>query len=159
MATHSSSLAWRIPWTEEPDHRAAKSWTQLKRLSTHAHIYVPICRKHISLRETFHLEITNGRDLVHKYCEALTQEQICILYRHPARNPPNLGKVILYRTVLSLKRHGREDSLEEETATHSSTLAWKIPWTEEPGRLQSMGLHRVRHKLEAEHARMTMINY
>ena len=54
---------------------------------------------------------------------------------------------------------GQEDPLEEETATHSSTLAWKIPWTEEPGRLQSMGLHRVRHKLEAEHARMTMINY
>ena len=35
---------------------------------------------------------------------------------------------------------GQEDSLEKEMATHSSTLAWKIPWTEEPGRLQSMGL-------------------
>ena len=34
---------------------------------------------------------------------------------------------------------GREDALEEEMATHSSTLAWTIPWTEEPGRLQSMG--------------------
>ena len=34
--------------------------------------------------------------------------------------------------------------LEKEMATHSSTLAWKIPWTEEPGRLQSMGLLRVR---------------
>ena len=34
---------------------------------------------------------------------------------------------------------GREDPLEKEIATHSSTLAWKIPWTEEPGRLQSMG--------------------
>ena len=34
---------------------------------------------------------------------------------------------------------GWEDSLEKEVATHSSTLAWKIPWTEEPGRLQSMG--------------------
>ena len=33
---------------------------------------------------------------------------------------------------------------EEETATHSSILAWKIPWTEEPGGLQSMGLQRVR---------------
>ena len=38
-----------------------------------------------------------------------------------------------------------EDPLEKEMATHSSTLAWKIPWTEEPGRLQSMGLQRVRH--------------
>ena len=34
---------------------------------------------------------------------------------------------------------GQEDPLEKEMATHSSTLAWKIPWTEEPGRLQSMG--------------------
>ena len=39
---------------------------------------------------------------------------------------------------------GREDPLEKEMATHSSTLAWKIPWTEEPGRLQSMGSQRVR---------------
>ena len=38
-----------------------------------------------------------------------------------------------------------EDPLEKEMATHSSTLAWKIPWMEEPGRLQSMGLQRVRH--------------
>ena len=34
---------------------------------------------------------------------------------------------------------GQEDPLEKEMATHSSTLAWKIPWTEKPGRLQSMG--------------------
>ena len=40
---------------------------------------------------------------------------------------------------------GQEDSLEKEMATHSSTLAWKIPWTEEPGGLQSMGSQRVRH--------------
>ena len=40
---------------------------------------------------------------------------------------------------------GWEDPLEKEMATHSSILAWKIPWTEEPGRLQSMGLQRVRH--------------
>ena len=40
---------------------------------------------------------------------------------------------------------GWEDPLEKEMATHSSVLAWKIPWTEEPGRLQSMGSQRVRH--------------
>ena len=39
----------------------------------------------------------------------------------------------------------QEDSLEKEMATHSSILAWKIPWTEEPGRLQSMGSQRVGH--------------
>ena len=40
---------------------------------------------------------------------------------------------------------GWEDPLEKEMATHSSTLAWKIPRTEEPGRLQSMGSQRVGH--------------
>ena len=40
---------------------------------------------------------------------------------------------------------GWENPLEKEMATHSSTLAWKIPWMEETGRLQSMGLQRVRH--------------
>ena len=40
---------------------------------------------------------------------------------------------------------GWEDPLEKEMAIHSSTIAWKIPWTEEPGRLQSMGSQRVGH--------------
>ena len=40
---------------------------------------------------------------------------------------------------------GQEDPLEKEMATHSSILAWKIPWTEEPSRLQSMGSQRVGH--------------
>ena len=40
---------------------------------------------------------------------------------------------------------GREDLLEKEMATHSSILAWKMPWMEEPGRLQSMGWQRVGH--------------
>ena len=44
--------------------------------------------------------------------------------------------------VLSL---GQEDPLEKEMATHSSILAWRIPWTEEPGEPQSMGSQRVRH--------------
>ena len=40
---------------------------------------------------------------------------------------------------------GQEDPLEEEMATHSSILAWKLLWTEEPGGLQFMGLQRIRH--------------
>ena len=40
---------------------------------------------------------------------------------------------------------GQEDSLEKGTATHSSVLTWRIPWTEEPSRLQSMGLQRVKY--------------
>ena len=45
--------------------------------------------------------------------------------------------------VTRVRSLGWEDPLEKEMATHSSTLAWKIPWTEEPGRLLSFGLHRV----------------
>ena len=41
---------------------------------------------------------------------------------------------------------GREDPLDKEMATHSSILAWEIPWTEKPGELQFMGLQRVRHE-------------
>ena len=54
------------------------------------------------------------------------------------KNPP----VMQETRVHSL---GWEDPLEEEMATHSIILAWGIPWTEEPGKLQSMGLQRVRH--------------
>ena len=46
--------------------------------------------------------------------------------------------------------HGSGNSLEEEMATHSIILAWEIPWTEEPGRLQSMDSQRVRHDLATE---------
>ena len=46
---------------------------------------------------------------------------------------------------------GSEDLLENEMATHSSILAWKIPWTKEPGRSQSMGSQRGGHDLATEH--------
>ena len=54
--------------------------------------------------------------------------------------PASAGDIELW--VRSL---GQEDPLEEGTATHSSILAWRIPMTEEPGRLQSTGSQRVRH--------------
>ena len=54
------------------------------------------------------------------------------------KNPPAMQET----WVQSL---GWEDPLEKGTATHSGILAWRIPWTEEPGRLKSMGLQRVGH--------------
>ena len=54
------------------------------------------------------------------------------------KNPPAMQEA----QVQSL---GREDSLEKGMSTHSSILAWRIPWTEESGRLQSMGSQRVGH--------------
>ena len=50
---------------------------------------------------------------------------------------------------------GREDPLEEEMATHFSILVWKIPWTEELGRILSMGLKRVRHNFVTEHTHVS----
>ena len=46
---------------------------------------------------------------------------------------------------IQVRSLGREDPLEKEMATHSNFLAWKIPWAEEPGRLESMGAKRVGH--------------
>ena len=46
---------------------------------------------------------------------------------------------------------GQEEALEKEMAINSSILAWKIPWTEEPGRLQSMGSQKVEHDKATEH--------
>ena len=54
---------------------------------------------------------------------------------------------------------GWEDPLEKEMATHSSIFAWKIPQTEEPGMLQSLGLQRVRHDLVTEHIHKPFIDY
>ena len=56
------------------------------------------------------------------------------------KNPPAVQET----QEMWIQSLGPEDPLEKEMATHSSILAWKIPWTEEPGGLQSMGLQRVR---------------
>ena len=54
-------------------------------------------------------------------------------------------KFLLLMQEMWVQFLGQEDSLEKEMATHSSILAWRIPWTEEHGRLPSMGWQRVRH--------------
>ena len=54
---------------------------------------------------------------------------------------------------------GCEVPLEKEMTTHSSILAWKIPWTEEPGRLQSMGSQRVRHDSDKEGAELSGLRF
>ena len=54
------------------------------------------------------------------------------------KNPPAVQET----QEIGVRSRGQEDPLEEGTATHSSILAWRIPWTEEPGGLQSMGSQR-----------------
>ena len=109
MATHSSILAWEIPWTEEP------GGLQSSRLQRVGH-------------------------------DCSTEQQLCIqnnctlTYKHSlvAQTVKNLP-IMQEAWVRSL---GQEDPLEKEMATHSSVFAWKIPWTDEPGALQSMGSQR-----------------
>ena len=68
----------------------------------------------------------------------LSKLRFASLVAQLVKNPPAIQETL----VRSL---GWEDPLEKGKATHSSILAWRIPWTEKPGRLQSMGLQRVRH--------------
>ena len=63
--------------------------------------------------------------------------QVVLVVKNLPANPGDIRDM-----VQSL---GQEDPLEEEMATHSSTPAWRIPWRKEPGRLQSLGSHRVGH--------------
>ena len=81
----------------------------------------------------------------------------CISHSEAWRNPAALWPLPVTTTVAQTEKHlptmwetqvqslGREDLLEKEMATHSSILAWKIQWTEDPGRLQSMRSRRVGH--------------
>ena len=71
------------------------------------------------------------------------EKQICQLEFHSliAQSVKNLPTV----QETWVRFLGQEDPLEKGMATHSSILAWGIPWTEKPGELQSMGLQRVRH--------------
>ena len=74
-----------------------------------------------------------------------------IFYYHEIPNPFDSCQCILGNQCLLALREtwvrslGRQDPLEKEMATHSSTLAWKIPWMEKPSGLQSMGSQRVRY--------------
>ena len=83
MGTHSSTLAWKIPWTEEPG--------RLQSVGSH--------------------RLSSGSD----------------------------HKASAYNAGDWVQSLGQKDPLEKEMATHSSILAWRIPWKEEPGVLQSMG--------------------
>ena len=63
----------------------------------------------------------------------------------------SVGKNQLATQEMRVQSLGREDPLEEEMATHSSILAWEIPWEEQLGGLQSMGSQGIRHNLATEH--------
>ena len=120
MATHSSTIAWKIPRTEEPGglqsmglQRVGHDWATSLLLSLFIN-YLCLPRWY------------SGQ-------ESASQ---CSRWKRLRFNP-----------------WVQKNCLEKEMATHSSTLAWKIPWTEDPGGLQSMGLQRVGHYWACARAR------
>ena len=74
---------------------------------------------------------------VYPYCVADNSERASLVAQ--------MVKNLLAMQEIRVRSLGREDPLNKEMATHSSVLAWRIPWTEEPGRLQSMRSQRVGH--------------
>ena len=123
-ATHSSIFAWRIPWIEEPGRltyspRGCKESVTKERARTHTRAHTHTHVRNIELDRQFNLSIgfPGSSDGKESACKVGDPGSI-----------PELGR-----------------SIEEGKATHSSNLAWKIPWTKEPGGPQSMGLQRVRH--------------
>ena len=116
MATHSTILVWRIPWTEEPgglQSTGSQSRTQLSDFTFTFH----------NVKE----HTTHFKELPKGFPSLVAQRLKCL----PAMR------------VTRVRSLGREDPLEKEMATHSSFLAWEIPWTQEPGGLQSTGSQRV----------------
>ena len=134
MATHSSVLAWRIPGTKEPSgllskgsRRVGHNWSDLAAAAAE---YSDIAQSSIKIEyiQVYKLE----HNLV--FCLQVRASLVAQRLKHL---PP------MWETrVQSL---GREDPLEKEMVTHSSILAWRIPWMEKPGRLQSTGSQRVGH--------------
>ena len=104
MTTHSSILAWKIPWTEELG--GLQSMGRKESDTTE--------QLHFTLAPTFWTSLV-------------------------AQTVKNLSTM----QETQVRSLGREVPLEKAMALHSSILAWKIPWTEEPGRLQSKGSQRV----------------
>ena len=91
--------------------------------------------------------------LIYKFRRFVPKDLISLRY-HPGEFPVVSGRTSLVaQTVMRLstmqetrvRSLGWKDPLEKEMAIHSRTIAWEIPWTEELGRLQSMGSQRVRH--------------
>ena len=125
--THSSILAWRIPWTEEPGGLQSlgsqwirQDWSDFTKKKGIMHFHL-----------TNMVALIAGND-IYKLIESLMVAQT-------VKHLPAMQETWV-------QSPGKEDALEKEMAIHSSTLAWKIPWMEEPGRLQLMRLQRVGHK-------------
>ena len=139
--------------TQEPLTQESQLWVHNKTRPDFPHwefsslVLLDIKKKKKKVEGSYGITLSNG-SLPLNNAEVLTTEIPGIvlvlsffrasLVAHLVKNPPAMWETWVW--FLS-----GEDPLEKGMATHSSILAWRIPWTEEPGRLQSMGSQRVRH--------------
>ena len=114
---NSSILAWEIPWTENPGRLQFMGWQRVR------HDWVTTQLAHWGIELLKKTTFTPFLPVFYKVIEK----------KKPSKT--------LFRTIICIYTY----ILEKAMAPHSSTLAWKIPWTEEPRRLQSMGSWRVGH--------------
>ena len=156
MATHSSVLAWRIPGTGNPggllsmgSQRVGHDWSDLAAAAAAAAEHIEGIPHKLRFVEYKFLVLNwNIVDLQCCVSFKCTAKWIGFTYMHcfiytytqymaslVAQSVKNLPAV----QETGVQSLGWEDPLEKEMATHSSILAWKISWTEEPGGLQSMG--------------------
>ena len=85
------------------------------------------------------------RELIPVPSQCYPYDIMCVQYETGASLVVQIVKSLQAIQETQVQSLGQEDPLEKEMATHSSTLAWRIPWTEEAGQLQLMGLQRFRH--------------
>ena len=116
IATHSRILAWEILWTEEPDGLQSIG----------------------SQKSRHHWVTEHAHPHMHQFIRKDTTQEQASPVAQMVKHLPAMWET----WVRSL---GWEDPLEKEMATHSTIFVWKIPWKEEPGKLQSMGSQRVGH--------------
>ena len=177
MATHSSILAWRIPWTKEPvrvqsmgSQRVGHDWVTI----THSlwvwlgkqkkkNLNVEVISDTIGTRKlennfSFFFVVGRCRQLgegcglkpsisLHTSSPVGELWALWIFWKHLPW-PSLVAQMVKNSHVMQetwVPSLGWEDPLEEEMATHSSILAWRIPWTGQPGRLQFMGSQSVWH--------------
>ena len=146
MAAHSSVLAWRIPGTGEPgglpSMGVAQSWTRLKWLSSiqgkYSYIIYPKIFNHVCFFFLSPWVRIGLESLLTKYFwQWVRWFRRCIWYILTClcSFPGGSDSEEFAMREMRVRSLGKEDPLEKGMATHSSTLAWRIPWTEEPGGL------------------------
>ena len=126
MATHSSILAWRIPWTEKPDGLQSMGWQRVR----HNWAIFTFHTQFIVARHSDYLPSTT----------LLTCSWLHLICFSWASLMAQLVKNLPAKWETRVRSLGWEDPLERGKGTHSSILAWRIPWPVQP-----VGLQRVRH--------------